>query len=401
MDSAIRPHDHGPMGARFPDGFVWGTATAAHQVEGGNWNNDWWEWEHAANTVCKEPSGDACDHFWRYPEDLTLLADLGFGAYRFSIEWSRIEPEEGEFSKAALDHYGRMVDACHDRGMLPCITFHHFTTPRWAAADGGWANPAIVDRFGRFCERTVAHLGNRIALACTINEPNIVAPFGYYLGLFAPGRQNDADGAKRAADHFVSGHRRAYEVLKAGPGDFPVGLTLSLADWHAEPGGEELLAQYRQFEDLFLESVRGDDFLGVQAYTRTRVGPEGVLPPPPGTEVPSMGYEYWPHATEAGIRRVVELVGTPVYVTECGIGTDDDVLRIRYVHEALEGVARIIEDGLDVRGFFHWSLLDNFEWTLGYEPKFGLIAVDQTTQARTVKPSASWLGGIARTNRLP
>ena len=148
---------------RFPEGFVWGTATAAHQVEGGNWNNDWWAWEHTPDSPCQEPSGDACDHWHRYPEDIRLCADLGFDAYRFSLEWSRIEPEEGEFSRAALDHYRRMCAACREHGLEPIVTFHHFTTPRWVAARGGWVEPATADRFARFCERAAAHLGDVIA----------------------------------------------------------------------------------------------------------------------------------------------------------------------------------------------------------------------------------------------
>ena len=152
------------LARRFPEGFVWGAATSAHQVEGGNWNNDWWAWEHTPGSGCAEPSGDACDHFWRYPQDIALLAELGFGAYRFSIEWSRIEPEDGEFSRNALDHYRRMIDACRDNGVDPVVTYHHFTTPRWAASDGGWENPATAERFARFCERASAHLGDGIAI---------------------------------------------------------------------------------------------------------------------------------------------------------------------------------------------------------------------------------------------
>src|SRR3954463_13751808 len=140
------------MTITFPDGFLWGTATAAHQVEGGNWNNDWWAWEHDPNTRCKEPSGDACDHFWRYPADIALLAELGFGAYRFSLEWSRIEPEDGEFSRAALDHYRRIVDGCRDRGLTPVVTLVHFTMPRWLLHDGGWTGSRTGDRLARFTE---------------------------------------------------------------------------------------------------------------------------------------------------------------------------------------------------------------------------------------------------------
>src|SRR2546430_2113979 len=155
-------------GGRFPDGFLWGTATAAHQVEGGNWNNDWWAWEHQPGSPCAEPSGDACDHWHRFHDDITLLADLGFGSYRFSLEWSRIEPEEDEWSGVALDHYRAMCERCLQHRMEPVVTFHHFTNPRWVAADGGWTNPRTAERFARFCGRAAEHLGDVMARACTI-----------------------------------------------------------------------------------------------------------------------------------------------------------------------------------------------------------------------------------------
>ncbi len=389
------------MATTFPDGFVWGSATAAHQVEGGNWNNDWWAWEHTEGSPCEEASGDACDHLWRYPEDLGLLADLGFGAYRFSLEWSRIEPEYGEFSTASLDHYRRVVAACRDRGLLPVVTFHHFTTPRWVAADGGWENPSTADRFTAFCERAVGHFGDEIGMACTLNEPNIVSLMGWVMGMFPPGRKDDLDAWVRVNENLQAAHRKAYDVLKAGPGDFPVGLTLSMSDWAAEPGSEHLVETFRgQHEDTFLETARGDDFVGVQAYSRNRVGPRGVAGPEPGIEVLPMGYEYWPRAAEAAIRHAVDVTGAPVYVTENGIGTDDDDQRIRYVREALEGVAATIADGLDVRGYFHWSLLDNFEWAFGYRMRFGIVGVDRATQARSVKPSGRWLGEVVRANAI-
>ncbi|GMU77678.1 MAG: beta-glucosidase [Acidimicrobiia bacterium] len=384
----------------FPDGFLWGTATAAHQVEGGCWNNDWWAWEHATGTACEEPSGDACDHLWRYPGDLDLMAALGFGAYRFSLEWSRIEPEEGEVSRAALDHYARVIDACHDRGMQAVVTFHHFTTPRWAAADGGWENRTIVDRFTRFTEIAAARLGSDIDLACTINEPNVVNVMGYLMGHFPPGRTGDLDGYARAADHLVDAHRAVVPVLRAA-GRFPVGLTISMSDWAAEPGFEDRIAELRAVhEDGFLTATEGDDFVGVQSYSRLRVGETGIVGPEPGIEVLPMGYEYWPRAAEVSIRRAAEITGLPVYVTENGIGTDDDDQRVRYLRDSLQGVARTIADGLDVRGFFHWSLLDNFEWAFGYRMRFGIVAVDRTTQERTVKPSGRWLADVIRTNTV-
>jgi beta-glucosidase len=390
------------MPITFPDGFLWGTATAAHQVEGGNWNNDWWAWEHDPNTRCKEPSGDACDHFWRYPADIALLADLGFGAYRFSLEWSRIEPEDGEFSNAALDHYARMVATCRDHALVPIVTFHHFTTPRWLAQRGGWCAPEVVDCFARFCERAAARLGDEIGIACTINEPNVLALMGYLVGEFAPGHRDFGEYAT-VNQHLIAAHRKAYDAVKAGVGDAPVGQCIAMGDWWAPPGAEHALRNVRQmYEDQFLEASRGDDFVGVQAYSRTRIGADS-LPLPPEDGVPvveSMGYEFWPQALEVAVRHAAEVADVPVYVTENGIGTDDDTQRITYVTAALAGLARCIEEGIDVRGYVYWSLLDNFEWALGYDPRFGIVSVDRGTQTRASKPSAQWLGTIARTNRL-
>jgi beta-glucosidase len=388
------------MTRALPDGFIWGTATAAHQVEGGNWNNDWWAWEHNPESPCAEPSGDACDHFWRYPSDIKMLADLGFGAYRFSLEWSRIEPEEGEFSRNALDHYRRMLACCHENGVLPVLTYHHFTTPRWAAAEGGWSEQRTAERFGRFCEKAAAHLGDLVGISCTINEPNVVSLLGYFLGRFPPGL-TDGDAYLRANDVILEGHRRAFEAIKAGPGDSPVGLTLSMADFQAEPGGEEMMQMARHtMEDVFLEAARDNDYIGAQMYTRIRFGPEGLLGPEKGVRTTLMGYEFWPQACEATVRRAAEVARVPVIVTENGISVTDDSERVEYVTAALQGVGRCLDDGIDVRGYFYWSLLDNFEWAEGYGPTFGLVAVDHASQERTIKPSARWLGAMAKANTL-
>ncbi len=385
---------------RFPDGFLWGTATAAHQVEGGNWNSDWWAFEHERPDLCTEPSGDACDSFHRWPEDLDLVSSLGFGAYRFSLEWSRIEPAEGEFSLAALEHYRAVCAGCRERGLVPVVTFNHFTLPRWLAAEGGWESSSAPARFGRFCERVVRHVGDLVGWACTLNEPNIVALMGYGYGIFPPAVA-DWDRRRGVNTALCLAHRLAVEALRAGPGEFPVGLTLSMNDYQALPGGEDRLAQLRRdSEDVYLEATAGDDFVGVQTYSRARVDASGMLGPEPGVPVTQMGYEFWPQALEATVRRAAAVSGLPVLVTENGIGTADDAQRRAYVSEALAGVRRCLDDGIDVRGYVYWSLLDNFEWVLGYGPTFGLVAVDRDTFARTPKPSASWLGSVAAANAL-
>jgi beta-glucosidase len=288
------------MSFRFPDGFVWGTATAAHQVEGNNVNADFWLLEHTDGTIFTEPSGDACDSFHRYPEDIRLLRQLGFGSYRFSIEWARIEPDEGWFSAAALDHYRRMLATCHEQGVRPCVSFHHFTSPRWFTADGGWEDIANVDRFLRFCERAVMHLGDLIDTAYTINEANLMATL-YSAGILPRAGMKArmpfvAEAARRCGstlDRFgpfmlghplrvtevlLDAHVRSREVLKAGRGNFPVGVTLAMPDYQAVPGGEARRDEARKLGfDAFLEAARADDFVGVQTYSRHRFGPHGSL----------------------------------------------------------------------------------------------------------------------------
>ncbi|MGA7416417.1 MAG: family 1 glycosylhydrolase [Acidimicrobiales bacterium] len=391
---------HAETTISFPDGFLWGAATAAHQIEGGNVNNDWWDWEHAPATPCAYSSGDACDSWERPDEDAALVAGLGLGAYRFSLEWSRIEPAEGEFSRAALDHYRRMAVACRDHGVVPVVTFHHYTVPRWFAALGGFESDQAPALFARFVERATAHLGDVVGMACTLNEPNVLALMGYLLGRFPPGVE-DFERHHRAVQSVIACHHGAVDALRAGPGDFPVGLTLSMAELQAVEGGEEVRAAAQEIlEDTFLREVGGDDFVGVQGYTRIRFGPEGPLDETDATRTTQMGYEFWPGVVEHTVRRTAAMTGLPVYVTESGIGTDDDSERVAYMHEALVGLHRCIADGVDLRGYFAWSLLDNFEWNDGYRPTFGLHAVDRTTFERRPKPSAAWFGGVASTNRL-
>ena len=383
----------------FPEGFLWGAATAAHQIEGGNVNNDSWVREHDPNSGFSESSGDACDSLHRWPEDVELIAAMGLGAYRFSLEWSRIEPAEGEFSIAALDYYRRICAACRERDIVPVVTFHHFTIPTWLAARGGWEAADAPETYARFVTRAGAHLGDLIGWACTINEFNLIGVRVYDLGSSTPGIKDGFVRHMAVNEALVRAHRLGVDALRSGPGDFRVGLTLSMDEMVAEPGGASVLEAAREIlEDRFFRATDGDDFIGVQCYSRVHFGPEGQAPNEPGVPTTQMGYEYWPQGVEHCARRAATMTGVPVLLTESGIATDDDADRITYLSEVLRGVRRALDDGVDIRGYFVWSLLDNFEWSHGFGPKFGLHSVDRETFVRHPKPSASWFGAVARAN---
>ena len=411
--------------ATFPDGFLWGAATAGHQVEGGNINADMWPLEWAPGSIFAEPSGDACDHYHRYDDDIAILADLGLDAYRFSIEWSRIEPEEGYFSRAALDHYRRVMGSCLEHGVTPVVTCSHWTAPRWFAGTGGWSNDAAPARFARYVERATEHLGDLFSWVATFNEPNLMA-LGMHTGVIPMGvgeHELDAEDTSTTTgtgggvggfdparyrmgffggdvERMASAHRMAVDAIRSGS-DAQVGWTLALVDLQPSDDGNERFQRALQAASLdWLDVSRDDDFVGVQTYSRHRIGPDGPLPPPAGAPVMQTGWEVYPEALGHTVRLAAERSGVPVFVTENGMATDDDDARIAYTAAALEGVAACIADGVDVRGYLHWTLLDNFEWMAGYQMTFGLVAVDRATFARTVKPSARWLGEIARANRL-
>lgn len=402
-----------------PAGFLWGTAISAHQSEGGNVSSDAWLCENVAGSLYREPSGDACDSYNRYAEDVAIAADLGFNCYRFGIEWARIEPEPGLFSLAELDRYRRVLEACHARGLAPMVTYSHFTVPRWFAARGGFEVADGADLFARFCERATARLGDLIAYASTFNEANIQR---LVAQLFRSPRAQPAIDAMLAACAKASGserfstllfapvatsepvmldaHAKGTAAMKAGPGSFPVGLTLTMQDVQAVGEGSQTEAVIADLYGPWLEAARAADFIGVQTYTRVRVGPEGRLPPPDGAEMTAAGYEFYPQALGGTIRFAAERIGRPIFVTENGIATDDDARRIAYIDQALAEVRQCLADGIEVKSYLYWSLLDNFEWTRGYGQRFGLVHVDYDSFQRTPKPSAHHLGAIARSGRI-
>lgn len=337
-----------------------------------------------------------------------MIAKLGFNSYRFSVEWARIEPVPGRFSMAEIAHYGRMLDACKRHGLKTVVTLHHFSSPLWFARAGGFENPEAPDAFARYASKVVDHLADRIDWLCTINE----ADLGFGPIPRAMEKAAAAIGADRFAFFLTSTrpeakaivracHVAARKVIAAVRPGLPVGYTLAMSDFQDAPGtsGYAAEAQVKHYGP-FLDLARDDAFIGVQTYTREQYGKNGKVPVPKDAPRTQMGYEYYPAALGNTVRYAANTARVPVLVTENGIGTQDDDQRISYIDGALGSLANAIADGVDVRGYIHWSLFDNFEWMLGYRPKFGLIAVDSQSQKRSPKRSAFHLGHIARSNRI-
>ncbi len=410
-------------GKNFPEKFVWGCATAGYQVEGNNVNSDLWPLEYLPGGIFNEPSGDACDHYHLYPQDITMLADLGFNTYRFSLEWSRIEPEEGHFSNAELNHYRHMLETCHEHGLQTMLTYCHFAVPRWFAMKGGWQQADAADRFARFCERATKHMGGLVTYASTMNEPDIPQLLNW-IQLALPGMNGSVTemmhmalggirkelNAPEFADHFfndaqrtrdglLAAHAKGKEAMKSVRPQMPVGFNLAMSDDQPAPEDSHLDEKRADVYGPWLEAAKSCDYLGVQMYSRSIVGKRD-LPPAKGVELTGNGMEFYPECVGHVVRYASKQTGVPIYVTENGIATEDDTRRVEYYRRALEGLKNAIDDGVDVRGYVAWSLMDNFEWMSGYGPKFGLVAVNRETQQRTIKPSATYLGNIARRNSL-
>ena len=423
---------------RFPKGFLIGAATAAHQVEGNNIHSDYWAQEHMQFTSFNEPSGDACDHYHRFEEDIRLLAEAGLNAYRFSIEWARIEPQPGVFDENEIEHYRKVLLCCRANGVEPIVTMHHFTSPKWLIEQGGWEAEGTVEKFARYCKHVVEKLGDLMHYVCTINEANMgiqVAAIARRYTLLMQ-RKMKAEGQiqvginlenpmmarmkQQAMEHMqlfgtpqpqvfvaprtpegdllvMKAHQAAKAAMKAVKPDLKIGITLSLHDIQPQPGGEAMAQKEWDEEFLhYLPYIREDDFFGLQNYTRTLMGPEGSLPVPQGAETTQMEYEFYPQALGHVIRTVHRSLQIPIMVTENGVAVADDERRVAFIEEALKGVQGCVEDGIPVLGYMYWSLLDNFEWQKGFSMTFGLVAVDRATQQRTPKGSLAFLGSFTR-----
>ncbi len=397
--------------------FLWGAATAGHQVEGNNINADIWLLEQVKPTVFVEPSGDACDSLHRWREDVAIVKALGLNCYRFSVEWSRIEPAPAQFSQAYLDHYARIVDYCRDQGLAPVVTFNHFTTPRWFAAAGGWEQKDAPDLFARYCDRVARAMAAGISHALTFNEPNLALGGAWSANPPPPAfmarmAASVAAAAKASgSDRFsllnggdpvpmipgvTAAHVKAREAIRAARGDLPIGMSLAIPDDVAVGPDSAIERKRAAVYGPFFAVMDKDDFIGIQTYGRSYIGREREVPPPPGAPGRANGKEWFPAAVGNVARYAHKATGKPVLVTENGIDASDDSERARFIPEAVASVEAAMRDGVPVLGYIHWSLLDNFEWMSGYGPKFGLVAVDRTTFKRTPKPSARVLGGIAK-----
>lgn len=397
-------HDHSPL--IFPEGFLWGSATSAYQVEGNNINSDWWEWESKSG---HEKSGDACDQYNRYEEDFKLIRDLDQNAHRLSIEWSRIEPEKGVFNQVEIDHYKAVLKSLKDKDIKVMLTLNHFTLPLWLAKKGGWESRKSAKYFARFVKKVVPEFKDYVDLWITINEPMILV-WGDYLEAKWPPQKKSNLSAFRATWNLVRAHKKAYKVIHKIIPEAKVGIAQnvqSFTAFHKHSLREQLGVIFSDVttNHLFYFFTKGyHDFLGINYYFHNRLKVEkGFFPKITSVqdftkEVSDLGWEIFPEGMFDVLTDLKD--GLPIYITECGIATSNDDRRIRFVMQYLQEVYRAIQAGVNVKGFFYWSLLDNFEWADGYDPKFGLIEVDFKTQKRTVRPSAQIYADIAKNNGI-
>ena len=401
--------DRQPAPFSLPAGFQLGTATASLQIEGGDRNNTWFRWCERGRIKDGSHCLRACDHRNRVTADIKLQKALGVTAYRMSLEWSRIEPREGTFDEEAIALYRDELTALHAAGITPMVTLHHFSNPLWLEDSGGWTAASIVDRFGRYTARVVESLGDLVDHWITINEPNVYLAFGYLSGEWPPGRRSPRayfTGARRMA----AAHEEAYHLIHAisdARGQQPmVGLAHHLRVFDpATPERRDKRAAARVqrfFQDIFLDrTVPFSDFIGVNYYSRDIVA-RSINPftaftrrsVKPDRPVNDLGWEIYPQGLSRVCTQLAQRYTVPLVITENGIADATDTLRPRFLYDHLREVSELISAGIDVRGYFHWSLMDNFEWIEGESARFGLYAVDYETQQRALRRSGEFYRAI-------
>jgi beta-glucosidase len=432
-----------------PSNFVWGAATASYQIEGA-WNEDgkgesiWDRFSHTPGQTTNGDTGDvACDHYHRYGDDVALMGRIGLKAYRFSISWPRVLPDgRGPVNLHGLDFYDRLVDTLLDANIVPFLTLYHWDLPQVLQEEGGWTNREICPIFADYAALMVKRLGDRVRYWATFNEPRVVMDNGYLIGDHAPGWQ-DPPAAYQVGHHLMVAHGMAVQAIRAMDPNLHIGVVLN--QWPSDPASdspEDVAATERtwqQNETLFLDSVfkahyppsrwelmgegvprihDGDmalisqrlDFLGLNYYSRSLVSAQGIIDPVPGSEYTEMGWEVHPPALRKLLNRINrDYRLPPIYITENGAAFKDEITpegaihderRLDYIRQHLIQIYLAMQDGVDVRGYFVWSLLDNFEWAHGYTKRFGIVRVDYKTQERTIKDSGRWYSRVIESNAV-
>jgi beta-glucosidase len=425
----------------FPPDFRWGCGTAAHQVEGGNTNNDWYAWEQGEGHIANgQKSGQACDWWNKAEADLELAAAMGQNAHRLSVEWSRIEPTEGKWDDAAMDRYRQMLRFMREQSIEPMVTLHHFTTPLWLAERGGWENPAIIPLFERFATKVVESLGEFCDLWVTINEPVLYAVLGYVAGsprsemhhqlTFPPGK-HDLDLALKVIENLLLGHGAAYYAIRRVQPHARVGVAHNLSyfqPFHPNSpldrfvvGQRERLMSRSGLDGTLKglvpralgsrrvrELANTSDFIGLNYYMRSVLAFDSSSPGTlfsrdvflPGAEISDLHYgEVYPEGIYHLLKRLSRY-GKPIYITENGIPDADDDRRPAFLITHLRQVWKAVMQNTPVMGYYHWSLVDNFEWAEGWNLRFGLIEVNPETQERKLRRSGELYAEICKTNTI-
>ncbi len=377
----------------FPKGFMWGSATSSYQVEGGIYNNNWAE---AAREGEVPRCGDACDHFRRYENDFQTARELGHNAHRLSIEWARVEPDPGQFNHQAIAHYRKVIQSLKDQGMEPFVTCWHFTIPQWFAERNGFEEEDAHIYFARYCRFLVAELGDLVTFWITVNEPMVYANQSYIRSNWPPFRRSLMKFFA-VLDQMGSAHRVAYREMKKVNPDIQIGIAKHNinveSNWNPV---NKIMASLTEwfFNSRFLREIGGyQDFIGLNYYIHSKIGDSKKY------EKTDMGWNIYPQ----GLYRQLKLLKQfelPVYITENGLADSKDSRRWMFIKDHLIWTHKAIEQGVDVRGYFYWSLLDNYEWSYGFEKRFGLIAVDFETQERHVRSSALHYKEVCKHNQL-
>ncbi len=402
---------------KFPQNFLWGAATSAYQVEGNNINSDWWQWEKDTG---RENSGRASRHYELYVQDFDLAKNLNHNAHHFSIEWSRIEPEDGKFSQAGLKHYIEVILALRARNIEPMVTLHHFTNPIWFSKSGGWENRRSVARFLRYCEFVASALAKYVRYWITINEPTIYISHGYILGVWPP-QAKSLLKAKTVEDNMVLAHIKAYwlihKIYKESNIHEP-SVSIAQNVMAFVPCTRDLKNRFaaylrdKCYNFGFLDKLmrpKAMDFIGVNYYSRQLVEVDNwgisslAMDACKNNHYPveknSLGWDIYPEGLYELLLKLKKY-GLPVIITENGICTLDDDLRWDYLYAHLKNIHLAMEKGVPVEGYLYWSLIDNFEWDKGFSPRFGLIDIDYNTYKRTVRESARLFGRVCKTGVL-